>query len=43
MKAINQKAKKVMDVLTSYIDGANDHKVIDHAKGAFMSVHVGVY
>lgn len=40
MKAINQKAKKVMDKLTSYIDGANDHKVVDHTNGAFMPVHV---
>ena len=40
MKAISQRAKKVMDVLTSYIDGANDHKVIDHTNGAFMPVHV---
>ena len=40
MKAISQRAKKVMDVLTGYIDGANDHKKIDNTKGTFMPVHV---
>ena len=40
MKAINIRAKKVMDKLTENIDGANDHKVIDNAKGTFMPVHV---
>jgi len=40
MKAINQRAKKVMDVLTGYIDGANDHKKIDNTKGTFMPVYV---
>ena len=40
MKAINQRAKKVMDKLTGYIDGANDHKTIDNTKGTFMPVHV---
>ncbi|MGB7532996.1 MAG: hypothetical protein WA977_08510 [Halobacteriota archaeon] len=40
MKAINQRAKKVMDVLTGYIDGANDHKIIDNTEGTFMPVHV---
>ena len=40
MKAINQRAKKVMDVLTGYIDGANDHKKIDNTESAFMPVHV---
>ena len=29
-----------MDVLTGYIDGANDHKKIDNTKGTFMPVHV---
>ena len=42
MKAINQRAKKVMDVL---IEGlldyeTYDHKEIDNTKGTFMSVHV---
>ena len=40
MKAINQRAKKVMDALTDYIDGANDHKKIDNTNGTFMPVHV---
>ena len=41
MKAINQRAKRVMDKLTTelHID-TNDHKKIDNAKGAFMPVHV---
>ena len=40
MKPINQRAKKVMDVLTQSIDKIGDHKKIDNAKGAFMAVHV---
>ena len=40
MKAINKRAKKVMDELTGYIDGANDHKKIDNTNGTFMPVHV---
>ena len=40
MKSINQKARQVMDTLTGFIHGANDHKQIDNAKGTFMAVHV---
>ena len=40
MKAISKQAKKVMDVLTGYIDGASDHKTIDNTEGTFMPVHV---
>ena len=40
MKAINQRAQKVMDTLTGYIHGANDHKKIDRTNGIFMPVHV---
>ena len=41
MKAINQRAKKVMDVLTEgVIIEATDSKKIDNSKGAFMTVHV---
>ena len=36
MKAINQKAKKVMDALTLGIDKIGDHKKIDNTGGAFM-------
>ena len=41
MKAINQQAKKVMDVLTEGVDiEADDSKKVDNTKGAFMTVHV---
>ena len=40
MKAINHRAKKVMDRLIYYIHGANDHKIIDNTEGTFMPVHV---
>ena len=40
MKAINKKAKKVMDMLTEHIGEGNGHKKIDNTKGAFMTVHV---
>jgi len=41
MKAINQRAKKVMDVLIEGMDiEANDSKKIDNTKGTFMPVHV---
>ena len=41
MKAINKKAKKVMDVLTESINEISDStKKIDNTKGAFLSVHV---
>ena len=38
MKAINKKARKVMDVLTEGIDKIGDHKKIDNAEGTFMPV-----
>ena len=38
MKAINQKAKKVMDVLTENINSIGDHKKIDNTGGTFMPV-----
>jgi len=40
MKAINQKAKKVMDTLTEGVDHIGDHKKIDNTEGTFMAVHV---
>ena len=41
MKAINQQAKKVMDVLTEGVDiEASESKKIDNTKGVFMPVHV---
>ena len=41
MKAINRQARKVMDLLVEgVVNGASDHKTIDHTKGAFMAVHV---
>jgi hypothetical protein len=40
MKAVNKKAKKVMDVLTEGMDKIGDHRKIDNTKGAFMAVHV---
>jgi len=41
MKAINQQAKKVMDVLTEGVDiDADDSKKIDNTNGVFMTVHV---
>lgn len=40
MKAISHRAKKVMDLLTYYISGANDSKKVDNTKGTFMPVHV---
>ena len=41
MKAINQQAKKVMDLLIEGLDNeTNDHKKIDNAEGTFMSVHI---
>jgi len=40
MKPINQKAKKVMDVLTEGIDNIGNHKKINNSKGAFMAVSV---
>ena len=38
MKPINQRAKKVMDVLTEGIDNIGDHKKIDNTEGTFMPV-----
>ena len=40
MRAINQQAKKGMDVLTEDIEGMDGHRTIDNAKGTFMPVHV---
>lgn len=40
MKAINQRAKKVMDILMKDIEGRDGHRTIDNAKGTFMPVHV---
>ena len=41
MKAINQQAKKVIDVLTAGMDNdTNDWKKIDNTKGTFMTVVV---
>ena len=40
MRAINQQAKKVMDVLTEDIEGMDGHRTIDNTKGTFMPVHV---
>ena len=41
MKAINQQAKKVMDLLVEGMDNeTNDHKKIDNTKGTFMVVHI---
>ena len=36
MKAINQRAKKVMDKLTEGLDEIDNHKKVDNTKGAFM-------
>ena len=41
MKAINKKAKKVMDMLIEGLDYETyDHKEIDNTKGTFMPVHI---
>ena len=41
MKAINQQAKKVMDLLTKGLDSeASESKKIDNTEGTFMPVHV---
>ena len=41
MKAINKKAKKVMDKLTEGVNNQiSDHKKIDNTEGLFMPVHV---
>lgn len=40
MKAINQRAKKVMDTLTENMEGTDGHRKIDNTKGTFMVVHV---
>ena len=40
MKAINQKAKKIIDTLTENMETIGDHRKIDNAEGTFMSVHV---
>ena len=41
MKAINQQAQKVMDILTEGVDiEASESKKIDNTKGVFMPVHV---
>ena len=40
MRAINQQAKKVMDVLTEDIEGMDGHRTIDNTKGTFMPVHI---
>ena len=41
MKSINQRAKKVMDLLTEGIDNeTTDCKKIDNTKGVFMVVHI---
>lgn len=41
MKAINQRAKKVMDHLIEGVDiDADDSKKIDNTKGVFMVVHI---
>ena len=43
MKAINQQARKVMDLLVEGADiEASESKKIDNTKGAFMTVHVEV-
>ena len=43
MKAINQQARKVLDILTEGTDiEASESKKIDNTKGAFMPVHVEV-
>lgn len=40
MKAINQKARRVMDTLTENMETIGDHRKIDNAEGTFMPVHV---
>lgn len=40
VKALNRRAKKVMDTLTGYMEGTDGHRKLDNAKGAFMPVHV---
>ena len=40
MKAINQQAKKVMDLLTANWDSVGNGRKIDNTKGTFMPVHV---
>ena len=43
MKAINQQARKVMDLLVEGVDiEASESKKINNTKGAFMTVHVEV-
>ena len=39
MKAINQRAQKVMDILTQGLDKLGSHRTIDNSPG-FMAVHV---
>ena len=41
MKAINNRAKKVMDLLIEGVDSsADDSKKIDNSRGVFMPVHI---
>jgi hypothetical protein len=40
MKAINQRAKKVMDLLTANWDSVGNGRKIDNTEGTFMPVHV---
>jgi len=40
MKAINQRAKKVMDKLTENWDSVGNGRKIDNTKGTFMAVHI---
>jgi len=40
MIGINKQAKSIMDKLTQGLNEPGDHREIDNAQGAFMSVHV---
>jgi hypothetical protein len=40
LKALNEEAKAVMDILTTRLNKVGDHKKIDKAPEAFMPVHV---
>jgi len=40
LKALNEEAEAVMDILTTGLTRVEDHKKIDNAPEAFMAVHV---
>ena len=40
MIKVNRQAKSVLDKLTQGLDEPGDHRQIDNAPGAFMSVHI---